>query len=250
MKCLTALFAMLIASAASQAAIVLNSSCSATFGSNTSSESGGPSCVAVADNNIGYPFSTASASITGMETVSPVGSPAPPSSISYTFSETTGGLGYDATASVSGSDSLTLYTAGPVRQGELTFDEGTSLAGHDSSLSTTLVIGSLFTHCTESANTYPGCTGNFGSPVGEGSMTVPFTLGQPFAFDFRVSSDVSGGITQHVGNGDVSFSFNLFEADGTTPVQVLTPEPSTIGCIACGLLGLLAMPLRKTRIIK
>jgi hypothetical protein len=123
------------------------------------------------------------------------------------------------------------------------------LAGHDSSLSTTLLTASLFTHCTELANSYPVCAGNFGSPLGEGSMTVRFTLGQPFAFDFSVSSDVSGG-TQQSGDGNVTFSFNLFEADGTTPVQVLTPEPSTIGCIACGLLAVLASPLRKTRLIK
>lgn len=241
-------FALVALSVSGNAAIVGYTSCSASFGSYTATEQGGWSCVAVADNNVGIPAATATASFNGTEVVSSLGSPSSPTSISYTFTSATGGLGFPASAGVEGSDDLLLYSSGPPREGELVFTETTSLAGLGSSLTTSLFVGSLYTMCTEQGNLAPSCTGNFGPANGNGAYTVPITLGVPFEFALAFSDTTNGTTSPRMADGTVSFSFTLLEADGSTPVQVLTPEPASFGLFGLGLFGIIAIGLRRVRV--
>jgi hypothetical protein len=86
-----------------------------------------------------------------------------------------------------------------------------------------------------------------GSPLGNGTFTVPFSLGEPFIFSVNVYDDTrgGGGSTPHFSGGGAGLSFSLLEADGTTPVQVFTPEPSTFGFLALGLLPLIGIALKR-----
>lgn len=126
--------------------------------------------------------------------------------------------------------------------------ESVGTSGISSNLTASLALGSLNTTCVQPAPNSPSCTGNFGSPTGNGTFTLPFTLGQPFAFNVSVSDDSNGGgSTPHFGSGSVSLSFTLLEANGTTAVQVLTPEPASFGIFASGLLLLIGTGLRRYR---
>ena len=242
-------FLFVLVTMAGRAAVVLDSSCAASFLTVTASAVGSGFCSASVLEGGDAPGAAATASISGQEMLPPIDSPASPASVSYSFATSVIGLvgGVNAaSANVSGSDALVLDTAGPVRSGELVFTEATSLGGLDSTLTTMVTVGSLSGGCTELANLPPTCTGSLGLANGNGTMTAPFTLGEPFDFDFSISAGESlGSGTDHFGNGSASFSFQLFESDGTTPVQVLTPEPSTFGILACGLMAVVVAVLKR-----
>ncbi len=109
----------------------------------------------------------------------------------------------------------------PCANGYLAFTESTEFDGIVSTLLSTISLGSLTQQCSENTPAAPTCAGAFDLPLGNGAGVVPFTLGQSFAFSQSVSAEASGGDSiPHFGQGPVSFSFTLLEADGITPVQV------------------------------
>ena len=100
-------------------------------------------------------------------------------------------------------------------------------------------VGSLSAMCFSG---FQVCTGNLAPGV---LITVPFTLGEKFAFSEELHFDAesfSDGITPPTianGTGSLDFSFILLEADRKTPVQVYAlPEPSTLPLLFLGGLGL------------
>jgi hypothetical protein len=86
---------------------------------------------------------------------------------------------------------------------------------------------------------YHGCNNTSG--------LFPFLLGAEFQLtetaSLRVFSDSSVGLGQASGSADVSFQF--FDADGETPVDVVeTPEPRSLPLTVGGLIGLLSLVVR------
>lgn len=227
---------LLVFSVAVNAAIIGNSSCSATFGGTTNAQSGGWSCGVAVNNSINVQQSGGAGSINGSESISPT---------SISFSYQTAAVG-DADVTVSASDSLVLYTSGPVRSGELVLTETDNPTfSVDDTLNTSIQIGTLTSQCIGSSSGFALCTGSLGSSAGP--FTVPFTLGQPFDLDVSLSDEsLTGGPFAHQGGGTITFSLELFESNGTTPVQILTPEPATLGFIALGLLSVVAISRKRS----
>ena len=246
MRTLLRLSAVLsVLSMAAHAAIITAANCSASFGISTATQTSPSSCSVAADNGVAFPLVFANASIGGTQTISPANA-----SIAFSFSTSTTasvGSGYSNDANVSASDNLTLYTKGPVRPGEAVVMESFSILGIVSSLTASLTLGSLTANCTQSAPASPSCSGSLGPSSGNGTFTIPFTLGQPFALDVSLFNDSSGGgSTPHFStSGDVNLSVQLFESNGTTPVQILTPEPATLGFLTMGLVSLAAIRRRR-----
>jgi hypothetical protein len=118
-------------------------------------------------------------------------------------------------ASASAGDTETFTTPGPPRMGLISILlESSGEEGGEGSVS---VDGF-------------GCGGtgfcNFGMP------DLPFELGVPFTISLSASASGACGAPPGCPQGGASYDFTLSEADGTTPVSLIsiaTPEPSTFG---------------------
>lgn len=124
-----------------------------------------------------------------------------------------------ADASASASWSITADTGGPVRDG---FIELSAPGFFDSESGT---------------GAYWSQVGPYDTEFGNSGELIPFTLGEPFTVSLMATASIEG--VADFGGGDTvmdSLSFELFEADGVTPVQFFaTPEPGSLMLVAAGL---------------
>lgn len=142
-----------------------------------------------------------------------------------------------------------LSTLGAVRPGVLTylgsFSNWAVGAGDDSG-QISASLGTLSGLC---GGEQPFCSGLLGSPA---SRSVPFTLGTSFALQFSELLTSNGDpFVEGPGfaSGTASFRFQLFEADGTTPVTVYAaPEPGTLGLLLLSSLGFGLAVFRANRV--
>jgi hypothetical protein len=68
---------------------------------------------------------------------------------------------------------------------------------------------------------------------------VPFTLGTSFTFTAFYHTETTSDVEPGATTGDTwDFSYKLTEADGITPVPVLTPEPGPLSLLGAALAGL------------
>ncbi len=147
-----------------------------------------------------------------------------------------------ATATASANIAYQLFTPGPMRQGIMTYTGFTVNfvygPGNDSAKAA-ISVGSLSESCM--GNGF-NCYDFFNSLT---PRSASFTLGNPFAFSFSESFSAYGDpYVEGPGNasGRVVFNFQLFEADGKTPVAIYAaPEPGTFGLLLTCLGGLGAM---------
>ncbi len=128
-------------------------------------------------------------------------------------------------------------TGGLARAGLITFSANvldfSSGPGTDAAVAD-LSIGALTGHCQGNSS----CTGIL-SQVAPRSFT--FALGGPFMLSLAETFSASGGYVDGPGfaSGTTGFDFQLFEADGTTPVTlVATPEPGQAGLFVAGAMAL------------
>ena len=152
-----------------------------------------------------------------------------------------GGISSNATATANITNQF--FTAGPVRQGVITFSANVRNFGEgpgNDSATAAVSVGSL-----------PGsCLGNYGC---SGLLTtvaprsLSFTLGNTFAISFNEAFAAYGDpLVEGTGfaNGAVNLNFQLFEADGKTPVTIFAaPEPDTFGLLLISFAGLCAAVL-------
>jgi hypothetical protein len=142
---------------------------------------------------------------------------------------------YQAVA-ISMVDNLTFETPGPKRQGLIQFDIELGNAHAGAALG--LISDGIRKYSLQSSP--GGCQLRPCSDIG----TLPISLGT----EFYVTSDASGSIAGNFAFNNYAFAsgtsditFQLFEADGKTPVKFFAvPEPSTYSTL---LLGLSAMPV-------
>lgn len=138
-------------------------------------------------------------------------------------------------AGAGGSDAFTLTTetAGPVRAGLLLFD-----FSDISDVDVAYSEHSLF----EFQLTSPWISEDFsaygewnGSTVQVGPTVIPMTLGVPFSISWTLSGE-PGVFNDYDSETDsAQFSMQFFEADGTTPVDLIdTPEPTAFLLTATG----------------
>ncbi len=123
-------------------------------------------------------------------------------------------------------------TAGPARTGVITFSASVANLqagpGEDRA-SINLAVGAL-----------PGDCLNFlcGGLLAEASpRSFSFALGTPFTLNLTETFSAAGSFNDGTGfaQGTAGFNFQLFEANGTTPVTlVATPEPGQAGLFAIG----------------
>jgi hypothetical protein len=76
---------------------------------------------------------------------------------------------------------------------------------------------------------------------------IPISLGLPITFTAQATTDLPDCLYQEPcakfpisGSASIGYSVEFFEADGVTPVAVVTPEPRSLAMTAAGLLGWLA----------
>lgn len=143
-----------------------------------------------------------------------------------------------------------LTTFGPVRQGVLTYFGTYSnwqVGPGDDSAQFSATLGSLSGSCT---GIQPFCSGSLLGSVAPRS--VPFTLGDNFSFKFSEAFLATGDpFVQGPGfaSGTANFTFQLFEADGTTPVALYAaPEPGTLGLLIISFVGFGIVALRGRRV--
>jgi hypothetical protein len=159
-----------------------------------------------------------------------------------------------ATAFVNGS--LPLYTAGPVRQGEIQYSESINLTGAADPPdvdNASLGVGSLQATCGGGRlSGIPFCTGNLGPSNGNvPSATQPFTLGQVFMFSegLNIQSNSTAFGNVESGDSEVIFNFQILDANGV-PVQIFAvPEPASLVLLTCGA-AVLLMFSRKRRSLR
>ena len=129
-----------------------------------------------------------------------------------------------------------LFTGGPVRPGIITYTGSYSnwnVGPGDNPANISASVGPLSGSCT---GIQPFCTGPLlGTPL---PHSVAFTLGNSFKFQFSESFTAFGDpYVEGPGfaSGTAFFNFQLFEADGRTPVTIYAaPEPGTLGLLlAC-----------------
>ncbi len=139
-----------------------------------------------------------------------------------------------------------LSTLGPVRPGVLTYLGSYSnwqVGSGDDSAQISVSLGSLSASCS---GIQPFCSGALSSLV---PRSVPFTLGNSFAFQFAESFAAYGDpLVEGPGSagGTAAFTFQLFEADGTTPVVLYAaPEPGTLGLLLLPFFGFGIAALRR-----
>src|SRR5579875_2172796 len=131
------------------------------------------------------------------------------------------------------------YTSGPMRPGYIHIAE--TISSLHGLVSTTwsltdgsLVYGgspSLGQACLPGSSSGKGCSG---------SATLPFELGIPFQVMASASdgASISPGQTGYGSGDQVTLTFSLFEADGTTPVSFApAPEPSQFALYLSGFLA-------------
>lgn len=131
-------------------------------------------------------------------------------------------------------------TPGPVRAGVITLSSGVKLQsgpGNDSDR-LTVSIGSLSDSCGGIAGQ---CNGFLSLP---GQRSFNFMLGNTFTFSFSEAFQAAGDpYVEGPGfaSGSAGLNFQLFEADGKTPVAVsAAPEPGTLGLLLTCLGGIAA----------
>jgi hypothetical protein len=227
------LFLLLVTSMAALAAPVTNTACIVTSSGSSITQTHVSTC-----NLDGPPLGNgmpsgqkASASISSSETMPSSGSA---SSISSSFTLNTfaygGAAGNPASASASGDSAASFSTSGPVRIGIIKFSESNSMLGLTSTGNWSMSLGSLLLNCTLlGGSAGNSCTGDFAMPQGNGSGSLPFTLGQVFSMINGVSLITSSSVSPRGAGGSVGFAFQLFEADGTTLVQISSaPEPASV----------------------
>ena len=163
-----------------------------------------------------------------------------------------GPVGESGSAQTSVTIDYLFTTAGPARPGFIQLNQSSVSAafftpGPDrpSEMRASISVGPLSQNCPGSY-LYATCDGSLADPMTRflPTTTLPFTLGQNFAFheDAALRVDSFRDILEN-GSVGTNFTFTLFEADGVTPVQVLlaTPEPGSAMLWAGGLLGLVTL---------
>ena len=143
------------------------------------------------------------------------------------------GANIASSAAANATAAYQFLTLGPVRPGLLTYT-GTLLnwqvGSGNNPAQVSVSLGALSGSC---AGLAPSCTGPLlGSPA---QHSVAFTLGNAFGFQFSQDFTAFGDpISEGEGfaSATTSFRFQLFEADGTTPVALYSaPEPGTLGLL-------------------
>lgn len=148
-----------------------------------------------------------------------------------------------AQVTVQGTESLLLYTLGPIRQGTLIYTLEPQLGTADApNVNGSVSIGSLSAGCSYG----PSCAGSL--VVGT-FVSVPFTLGESFELSETFSaSSYADLLDQEDGSGNVAINFFLLDANGDqVPVYVAAPEPPS-GLLAVGAgMGLVVFARRNMR---
>lgn len=157
---------LLLLALSATATVVTNTTCGLSIASGASVQQTNPTSCSVtlpypAAGSTGFAEATVSASSTGTSTgyslyANAVADAGPASFNAPTMT------GY---ATASAADSLLLYTAGPVTQGQISYFASISLApGPDAPDANTasIQVGSLQTSCTQGPGGTPFCTGNLG----------------------------------------------------------------------------------------
>jgi len=146
-----------------------------------------------------------------------------------------------STATANATVTYQLSTLDPVRQGVLTYAGSYSnwqVGPGDDSAQFSASLASLSGSCGGGA--LPFCSGSLlGVPV---PRSVPFTLGNSFSLQFADTLMAYGDpLVQGPGfaSNTVFLNFQLFEADGRTPVALYAaPEPGTFGLLLTSVVGL------------
>jgi hypothetical protein len=139
-------------------------------------------------------------------------------------------------------------TTGAVRPGFIQLNQSSNssvslIPGPDRPdlLQANISVGPLSQTCLTVSPT-GSCSGSLVKSAFSPTTTLPFTLGQDFLFHEGGTLDVSS-FRFEIEDGAIltNFTFNLFEADGVTPVQIAlaTPEPDSLLLFGCGSLALL-----------
>jgi hypothetical protein len=141
-------------------------------------------------------------------------------------------------ASAQSDLSISIITAGPVRAGLVVPNDNGAAQGEDGRMSlyggdgsgTAILSSFIGLACTSVS----GC--NYGSGYQFNDHPLPIMLGPEFTVNASATADAEAftlpigvyGDYGYSGHGSVSASFQFFEADGVTPVDIAlaTPEPS------------------------
>jgi hypothetical protein len=145
------------------------------------------------------------------------------------------GTGPNIASSAAANATVTyqLFTQGPVRPGIITYTGSYSnwqVGSGNNPAQISASVGSLSGSCT---GIQPFCTGPLlGTPT---PHSVAFTLGNSFGFQLSESFTAYGDpFVEGPGfaSGTAFLNFQLFEADGRTPVAIYAaPEPGTLGLL-------------------
>jgi hypothetical protein len=214
------------------ATLIVSTSCFA----NSTSTTGIYSCTAKSPQNglatasigpITTTLSEFSFSLTNNVVADAFPSPAPPNSVEQG----------PASAFASIEDTLDFTTPGVARAGFIKLDAYIS-ENRGSSGETTGTLGFNSSDVT-TVNQDNSCCGHL----------MAFELGTPFVLDLGATLEVVGGADMGASEGDVDtvVNFQIFEADGVTPVPIseaiATPEPGEL--TGLGLAALFALYLRR-----
>lgn len=228
--------------------VVTNTVCTASFLTSSNSTSGPASCTASAVIP-DHPEFVAAISLGSISNTTTVGDSL---SSSFVYDVSSSGAEGSGTATASGTNTIQLTSGGPVRPGYLSISEDYySFTGFAAGATTTVSVGSYSQTCTQYPSFPPPVDCNVAPQRPGQTVTVPFTLGQPFTFSQTTTASAT---FSHILNGHAAVQLSLLEADPgtgnlhTVPLVLAdAPEPQSFALFGLGLIGLVVLRRRAQR---